>query len=437
MCFLVAVATLAGACQDDPRPVPLPGSGVPDVVGAPYQLDVGLQSRSITAENPGGKKGLGGRAASRLGEGRKGSPNIVIGPGETATLVDIDGPGTIRHVWMTTFGPPALFRSLVFRAYWDGQKHPSIEAPLGDVMGFAHGRVQSYESAAHSLGQKAGMNLWLPMPFVSAAKVTLTNETARPATLYYQFDYTLGDAHDPGTGRLHASFRRENPTTPQEDFVIMQKREGTGRYLGAVLGIRPLSPDWWGEGEVKIYLDGDRAFPTICGTGAEDYVGLSWKMQETPFRYHGCSLNRDGFVTLHRWHLTDPIYWREDATVTIQQIGFEQGLVERSDDWSATAFWYEPIPSAPLPPLPSLEVRVRDLWPGSSTVRTNKLKIPPPFEQKPTNPSSTDGNQKPPVVPANAGTQSQPTVGSRLRGNDRSIVALNVPAARRWRADQE
>ncbi len=359
-------AVLVTACRGEEPPPPASGPGTVDVIREPYRLDVGLSSRSISAENKAGKPGLGGRAASRLGEGRKGSPFILIEPHETAELAAVEGPGTIRHVWMTTFGPPALFRALVIRAYWEGQDHPSIEVPLGDFMGFAHGRVEPYESAAHSLGRRAGMNLWLPMPFVTEARVTLTNDTDQRVQLYYQIDYTLGDRHAGDTGRLHASFRRENPTTPRQDLIVMPERKGKGRYVGAVLGVRPLQPGWWGEGEVKIYLDGDDELPTICGTGTEDYVGLSWKIQQTPFRYNGCSLDQKGFVTLHRWHLPDPVYWRESARVTLQQIGMADGLVERSDDWSATAFWYEPVPSAPLPKLPAAGVRTADLWPGEA-----------------------------------------------------------------------
>jgi len=353
-----------GGCRDEaPRPAAGTGPRSIDVSREPYRLDVGLVSRSITAENPEGKKGLGGRAASPLGEGRKGSPTIPVPPGDTAELAEIEGPGTIRHIWMTVFGPPALYRALVLRAYWDGQEHPSIEAPLGDFMGFGHGRVASFQSAVHSLGEKAGMNFWLPMPFVEEARMTLTNDGDTGVHLFYQIDYTLNDAHPGDTGRLHASFRRENPTTLGRDFEILEKRQGRGRYLGAVIAVRSLGPGWWGEGEVKVYLDGDDPYPTLCGTGTEDYAGLSWKVQVTPFRYHGCSLNQDGFVTLYRWHLPDPIYWQEDCRVTIQQIGFAGGLEERADDWSATAFWYEPIPSAPLPTMPSTKARTADLWP--------------------------------------------------------------------------
>jgi hypothetical protein len=271
------------------------------------------------------------------------------------------GPGTIRHIWVTTSADPEMLRAVVVRAYWDGQAHPSVECPLGDFMGFAHGQVRPYQSAVHSVGEKAGMNIWLPMPFTRQARFVAANDGHKPCTLFYQIDYTVKDRHPKDVGRLHVLFRRENPTTLKRDFELLPKRTGRGRFLGVVLGIRALEDAWWGEGEVKVYLDGDTEFPTICGTGSEDYVGLSWGIQQTPYLYHGCSLNQNRLVSMYRWHLPDPIYWREDVRVTIQQIGWRDGLYERQDDWACATFWYEPVPSAPLPALPSLPARTANL----------------------------------------------------------------------------
>lgn len=328
-----------------------------------YRLDTGLEARAISGENPTGERGVSGMAASQLGVGRKGAPNITIRAGETANLCDIAGPGTIRHIWMagTINGDRMSLRSAVIRAYWEGQEHPSIECPLGDLMGLAHAKVTSYQSAVHSVGENTALNIWLPMPFEKRARMTLTNESGKDITLWYQIDYTIKDKHPKDFGRLHVSFRRENPTTMKKDFVIMEKRLGRGRYMGAVLGIRTLEPNWWGEGEIKIYSDGDREFPTICGTGSEDYVCLSYGVQHTPFYLHGCSLNKDGFISMYRWHLPDPIYWEKECYITIQQIGWRDGLYERQDDWSAAAFWYEAVPSEPLPAFPTLDERVANL----------------------------------------------------------------------------
>lgn len=336
-------------------------------------LESGLRSRSISFENPTGEPGEGGRAASPLGVGRKGAPARLLEPGEIVTLADITGPGTIRHIWMTTLNVPELLRSAVVRAYWEGQEHPSVEAPIGDFAGFAHGKVTAYQSAVHSVGENAALNVWFEMPFVEHAHLSLANEGRLPMPLFYQIDYTLGDRHPADVGRLHVLFRRENPTTMGKDFELLPQRRGKGCFLGAVMGVRVEDQRWWGEGEVKFYLDGDEDFATIVGTGAEDYVGLSFGMQETPFLYHGASLNRDGFISMYRWHVRDPVYWRESCRVTIQQIGhrgtayrwedYPHQLYERADDWSTATFWYEPVPSAPLPPFPGVEARIRDLWP--------------------------------------------------------------------------
>ncbi len=355
-----------------------------------YDLSTEVESRSVSFENPTGAPGEGGKAASELGVGRKGAPNRFIGPGEEVVLFDVEGTGTVRHIWMTgewmdfSWMEPhpdrkKLLRSTVIRVYWDGQEHPSIECPLGDFMGFAHSRITSYQSAIHSVGENGALNFWLPMPFRESARITLSNGSELGFTLFYQVDYTINEDHPDDVGRLHVCFRRENPTTLKEDFVLMPRRAGRGRFMGSLIGVRTLHPGWWGEGEVKIYMDGDTDFPTICGTGSEDYVGLSYGIQQTTFDYHGCNLryvsdstviawdipredsvmmNRH-YISMYRWHIPDPVYWKESCRVTIQQIGC--CLYEREDDWSAATFWYEAVPSEPLPRLPGSEERTRDL----------------------------------------------------------------------------
>jgi hypothetical protein len=338
-------------------------AGQGDVIHTPYLLDTGLVSRSICFENPTGAPGAGGKASSNLGPGRKGAPSITLKAGQDVQLCDIEGPGTIRHIWITGPRSPASLRSLVIRAWWDGQAHPSIECPIGDIMGFAHGKVMPYFSAVHSLGRNAGMNLWLPMPFPKRARITLTNEGKENVPLFYQIDYTIRDSLPADVGRLHVLFRRENPTTEKKDFELLPQRTGKGRYIGALIGIRNLhAGQWWGEGEIKIYMDGDKEFPTIVGTGSEDYVCLSYGMQQTPYLYNGCNLDQNNFTSMYRWHLPDPIYWQKEARITIQQIAWQKGLAETQDDWSTATFWYEPVPSAPLPALPNVEARTADIW---------------------------------------------------------------------------
>ena len=359
-CLLAVGLTLAGmSCQSAKSVFTQKG----DVISEPYLLNTGLTSRSICFENPTGAPGAGGKSASNLGVGRKGSPAITLDAGKEVQLCDIEGPGTIRHIWMTTSNNPMNLRSLVIRAWWDGQTHPSIECPIGDFMGFAHGKVQAYCSAVHSLGRNAGMNIWLPMPFTNRARITLTNDGKENVPLFYQIDYTIKDSHPADVGRLHVLFRRENPTTQKQDFELLPKRTGKGRYVGALIGIRNLHPgQWWGEGEIKVYMDGDTDFPTMVGTGSEDYVGLSYGMQQTPYLYNGCNLDQNNFVSMYRCHLPDPIYWKKEARITIQQISWRDGLAETQDDWSTATFWYEPLPSAPLPAMPNEEARTADIW---------------------------------------------------------------------------
>lgn len=342
-----------------------------------HELPTNIHSRSISFENQSGDKGKGGQAASPLGPGRKGSPARMIAPGETVQLADIEGPGMIRHLWMTTYDIADTMRGMVIRFYWEGQDHPSIEAPLGDFFGFAHGATPAFHTAVHAVSEKLGLNLWLPMPFAKHARVTITNELAFSALFFYQIDYTIGDELSEPFGRLHASFQRQNPTRLGEDFELLKRNNCQGRFLGTVMGVRPQGSNWWGEGEVRFFLDGDDAHPTIVGTGTEDYAGLSWGIQQNSFPLCGATLVTSGDrldsgpVSFYRWHLPDPVFWHQDIRATVQQIGLQPpavdfddylaSLYDREDDWCACTFWSEPVPSAPLPALPDLEARLADL----------------------------------------------------------------------------
>ncbi|MBL8264795.1 glycoside hydrolase family 172 protein [Steroidobacter sp.] len=360
-----------------------------------YRLARNVRSRAISFENPTGAPGGGGRATSPLGVGRKGAPARMIESGECVQLADIEGPGVLRHLWMATYDIADTMRGLVIRMYWEDQLHPSVEAPIGDFFGFAHGASPPYASAVHSVGERLALNIWLPMPFFRRARVTITNELAIAVPLFFQIDYTVGDEIEADSGYLHALFRREISTVVKADFELLPRRIGRGRYLGAVIGVRPTHANWWGEGAVKIYLDGDDEFASIVGTGAEDYVGLSWGLQRNAFVYHGASLvtrgrTDTGPVSMYRWHLPDPVYWHESIRVTLQQIGlaaspeklprslqgYRECLVERSDDYSTCTFWYEPLPSAALPVLPALSLRLEGL---SLAPDLNALPLQPGF----------------------------------------------------------
>ena len=333
-----------------------------------------IESRSASFENPKGEKGKAGTAASHLGPTRKGAPNKLLEAGETVVMADIDGPGMIRHIWMTTHLSPQVLRGAVLRMYWDGSDKPAVECPIGDFFGIAHGRTNHFCNALQAMQDSTGLNCYFQMPFADGAKITITNE--QPCEMhgfYYSVDYTIGDAVDDDTLRFHCAFRRENPTTMTKDFVILPERHGKGRFLGCVIGVRTRSPQWWGEGEFKVYLDGDKDLPTICGTGTEDYLGAAWGVGEHFALYAGCpyiayreDMRWQLLTSFYRFHLADPIFFHKDIRVDMQQIGggwLPEGgvnLYERSDDWSAAAFWYQ-NPGEELPPMPTYDERVADI----------------------------------------------------------------------------
>lgn len=208
-----------------------------------------------------------------------------------------------------------------------------------------------------------GLNTWVPMPFSRSARVTVDVDTTKEiGCLFYQIDYTLGDELSEDTGRLCCSFRRENPTRVREDFAILDRVEGRGRFLGCVVGVRALFENWWGEGELKVYLDGDKVLPTICGTGTEDYALSAWCVGQHANPYQGCPLYRQDLISFYRWHVLDPVYFQDSIRVTMQQIGWgKPGLFERCDDWSAAAFWYQTNPGKLPGRLPDREQRLAAL----------------------------------------------------------------------------
>jgi hypothetical protein len=361
----------------------------------PAFIDPSLDSRAATFENPTGARGAGGRAHG----GRKGAPNKTLKPGETVVLADIEGPGVIRHIWVTIpVMRPERMRSQLLEVRYDGREDPSISTPILDFFGLHHGRPAPYSSAVLTAQEGRGFNSYLPMPFRERVHLTYTNHADRDVTLYYQVDYTLQPDLPAQLGYLHVEFRRENPTVQQRDFVITEGLRGPGRFLGCAIGVRVIDPgNWYGEGEVKVFRDGDVDLPTICGTGLEDYVGTAWGMGAHHAPYGGVPLClsehgeaaegmgvQPDFVTFYRWHLPDPIMFERDLKVTIQQIGaafFLQGqeaeleayhlsnpiageglmpglppavlaggIWERSDDYSCTAYVYCTQPQS-VPPV--------------------------------------------------------------------------------------
>ena len=355
-----------------------------------YTIDTSLDCRAVTPENPTGARGEGGRAHG----GRKGRPCHRLAPGERAVFADIVGPGVIRHFWLTFRpGPPEQMRALWLEVYYDDCDEPSMSVPVLDFFGLPHGRPKHVTSAIMAVNEGRGFNCYLPMPFRRRMRLEVTNASSRTVDVFYQLDYTLEPVAD-DAGVLHVGFRRENPTTQGKDFTIVDGLRGPGRYLGCNIGIRVLDPAiWYGEGEVKIYRDGDARHPTICGTGLEDYAGSGWGLEEHQTLYAGCPLRVcDGtmmpdYIGFYRWHVPDPVVFASDLRVTIQQIGYAvfhdneseaferyqrtnpaassgwklednppgilaQGVAERSDDYCATSYVYCVEPQA----VPKLDV---------------------------------------------------------------------------------
>lgn len=322
-----------------------------------------FESRSISAENFNGEKGKGGMAeegtgkvfAEDLGKGWKISPSVIIKAGETFELADIDGPCIIKRIWMTDTCP--LNRMLVIRMYWDGSNTPSVEAPLGDFFACAeHQTYSQLTSIPVCVNPKRAFNCYWDMPFYKKCRITVENLYVKEVTLFYQVDYLIGDL-EKGHEYFHAQFRRTNPLKYKENYTILDNVCGNGQYVGTYMFWGVNNNGWWGEGEIKFYLDGDNEYPTICGTGTEDYFCGSWnfdvggKYQEfcTPYAGLAKIIRPDGLYSaqqrfsLYRWHITDPIYFKKDIKVTIQALGWRNlsKYLPLQDDISSVAFWYQ------------------------------------------------------------------------------------------------
>jgi hypothetical protein len=328
------------------------------------------QTRSISAENPTGEKGGGAKAvpdeknaASRLGTGWKVRPAIDLPKQGTVTLADVKGPGLIQHIWMTV--DPKAFRDCILRFYWDGETTPSVEVPLGDFFAEGHGMRYNLSSLMVAVNPSGGFNAYWPMPFRQSARITIENQ--RPEVIpgfYYQITYALQDVPDTA-GYFHAQWRRSMTTRQHPEHVLVESVQGAGQYVGTFLAWEQLSDGWWGEGEMKFYMDGDNQNPTINGTGTEDYFGGAWGFGETfssPFSGYPLWSKNAGEVpkhSLYRWHVMDPIRFEHDLKVTIQAIGWwpDGKFQPLTDDIASVAYWYQREPHAQFPKMLSREER--------------------------------------------------------------------------------
>jgi hypothetical protein len=290
----------------------------------------------------------------------------VLG-GETITIADIEGPGAIQHIWMT---PTGNWRFSVLRFYWDDEKEPSIEVPVGDFYGMAFNEFAPLNSLAVTVNPGSAFNCYWKMPFRRKARITIENLNKREAMrLYYQVDYTLTDVGD-DEAYFHAQFRRSNPTV-NSTHTLVDGIKGKGHYVGTYMAWNVNNNAWWGEGEIKFFMDGDTQYPTINGTGTEDYFcgSYNFENQKTKqyqefstayaglhqvIRPNGLYLSQQGFG-MYRWHILDPIRFEKDLKITIQDLGWRHDwrYYPQKSDISSVVFWYQREPHATFPKLPS------------------------------------------------------------------------------------
>jgi hypothetical protein len=331
------------------------------------------RTRSISAENPRGEKGGGARElplpgspAAALGKGWKARPCIPrVEPGARVVLADIAGSGVVQHIWITC--DPRFYRSAVLRMWWDGEQEPSVEVPLGDFFANGHGRRYSVQSLMVCSNPSGGFNSYWPMPFGAHARIELENGAAEPLeNFYYQITYALTEL-PPGYASFHAQWRRTSCSRAHPEHVLLDGVRGAGHYVGTHLAWTQKSDGWWGEGEVKFFLDGDAEDPTICGTGTEDYFGGAWGFGSTyqgPFLGYPLWAKGEGEVpkhALYRWHVLDPIRFERDLRVTVQALGWrpEPRFEPLDDDIASVALWYQREPHAAFPLLPDRATRCR------------------------------------------------------------------------------
>ncbi|HEY1114339.1 MAG TPA: glycoside hydrolase family 172 protein, partial [Chitinophagaceae bacterium] len=286
-----------------------------------YQKASGVQSRLSSFENPRADKGGGGKT----NKGAKGNAFEVIRPGETKTLLHESGSGIVQRIWLTVDQNPVKLRSLRLQMFWDGAGKPAVDVPMGDFFVYNLGRQVAFESHFFSSGEGRSFNCYIPMPFRKGARILLVNEGREVVKLFYDVGFVLQKL-PPDALYFHAYWSRQYSGKPGDDFVVLPKVTGSGRFLGMSVGLNTDSSygkTWWGEGEVKMYMDGDTQFPTIAGTGAEDYIGSAWGLGKFINRYQGCTVASDSTrqFNFYRWHVPDAVYFHSDLKVTLQQIG--------------------------------------------------------------------------------------------------------------------
>jgi len=375
-----------------------------------FAFDNNASTRWSSPENRNGIKGAGGKENN----GAKGHAYDAMKAGESYTLLETDGPGVINRIWITINDrSPLMLRSLRLNMYWDGESKPAVSVPFGDFFGVGLGKTGIFENALFANPEGRSFISFIQMPFKKSAKITLTNDgNTDLGNCFFDVDYNLLQNWNDNWLYFHAYWHRDTATKLAEDFEILPHVEGKGRYLGANIGVNanPVYPkSWFGEGEVKIFMDGDKDHPKLNGTGTEDYIGTGWGQGRFIMDYSGCTIQNDssGEMAFYRFHIPDPVYFKNDCKVVLQQIGgagtdivrnYQKNKVPvipvttdtgknifhynekktvlldssmpagwtnfyRSDDVSATVYFYLGTPADNLPSLQPLSIRVAALKP--------------------------------------------------------------------------
>jgi len=328
------------------------------------------KTRSISAENPNGEVGGGAKelpdennAASNLGIGWKVRPCITLLKNTEITLANIKGPGIIQHIWMTV--DPKAYRNCVLKFFWDDEETPSVEVPLGDFFANGHALRYNVNSLPVAVNPSGGFNCFWQMPFKKRCRITIENQHIEDINgFFYQINYSLCDIPN-NSAYFHSQWRRSVTSRKDPQHIILDDIKGKGHYVGTFIAWTQLSNGWWGEGEIKFFIDGDKEDPTICGTGTEDYFGGAWCFQDTySTAFLGYPLWRkvEGEVPKHgmyRWHIMDPIRFEKNLRVTIQALGWwPNGKYQPlADDIASVSYWYQTEPHGKFPVLPIPEER--------------------------------------------------------------------------------
>jgi hypothetical protein len=372
-----------------------------------FELPKGVDSRVSSFENLNGPRGQG----AKTNKTAKGNAWEWLKPGESKSLLDIRGEGTIQRIWLTIDQNPVRLRSLRLQCYWDNAAKPAVDVPMGDFFGYNTGKQVAFQSVFFSSGEGRSFNCYIPMPFRKAAKIVLINEGKEQVKLFFDVAFMFQRIY-PEALYFHAFWSRQMTAEVGDDFTVLPKIEGKGRFLGMSVGVNTDSvyeKSWWGEGEVKMFLDGDKDYPTIAGTGTEDYIGSAWGLGTFTNLYQGCTVANDSTrqYNFYRWHIPDAIYFNREIKVVLQQIGgwgknelrelvkkgvrlrpvtvdgpagylrlldtpgfpaitddqFPDGWVNfyRVDDYSAVSYFYFDKPSSSLPALAEVAFRVKNV----------------------------------------------------------------------------